>query len=79
MNSPRVLIGVAFTATARDVLRVKLTKTYDPSRPVTIRVTARGDAARGRFDEILQKDDTLQIRGALTWDRTQRRWVWNCG
>lgn len=80
MNSPRVLIGTGFTVTARDTLRVHLTKTYDPARPVNIRVSARGDAARGRAEEVLQKDDhMLEVRGALTWDRANRRWVWRCG
>ena len=80
MHSPRVLIGVGFTASARKTLHIKLSKTYDAARPVRIRITARGDAARGRGDDVLQKDDhQLTVQGALTWNRQLRRWTWSCG
>lgn len=78
-NNPRVLIGDrGLTVTARNVLRIRLSSTQNAAQPVSIRITARGDAARGRRDEILQRGDVLGIHGALTWSRAQRKWVWGC-
>ena len=78
MNNPRVFIGTGFTATARDTLHIRLTNTRDATRPVTIRIVARGDAARGRDEKILQRGGQLEVRGVLRWDRASRRWHWSC-
>ena len=80
MHSPRVLIGTGFTVTARQHLRVRLSRTQDASRPVRILINAQGDAAMGHKEDIWRKDDhQITVRGALTWDRSRRQWVWNCG
>ena len=47
-NTPRVMIGPGLTVSARRVLRLRLFKTTDTDTPVSLRVTATGDASRGR-------------------------------
>jgi hypothetical protein len=64
-NNPRVMIGTGITVSARKVLKVRLFRTTDPSTPVRLRITANGDASRGKKDVVEQRGATLQMGGML--------------
>ncbi len=83
MRAPRVQIGGeqqngvlrgGISVSARKMLRIRMAKTRDPSRPVQLRVVARGKAVHGHDQEVLRREQQLEIGGALR--RTQGRWVW---
>jgi hypothetical protein len=74
MTNPRVLIGMGLTITARKRLVVRLVKTTDANRPVHLSVTARGQAVRGRKEEVLLRAPQLQLGGQIT--RTAAGWTW---
>lgn len=65
MANPRVLLGTGITVSARKRLTVRLIKTTDSRRPVYLRVVARGNASRGRKEEVSARGDSLQIGGSL--------------
>jgi hypothetical protein len=73
-NNPRVMIGTGLTITARRVLRLRLFKTTDGSTPVQLRITAGGDASRGRRDQVEQRGAMLQVGGSMR--RGPRGWAW---
>lgn len=73
-NNPRVLIGTGLTVSARRVLRVRLFKTQDANTPVSLRVTATGDASRGRKERVEGRAPTLQVGGSLR--RATSGWAW---
>lgn len=83
MRAPRVFIGKdkgkgksgrGLSVSARKVLRIRMAKTRDPSRPVQLRIVARGTASHGRHEEVLRRGDQLELGGALR--RSQGRWYW---
>jgi len=85
MRAPRAFIGKeegdfrnprlgGFTISARKVLRLRMAKTRDPSRPVQLRVLARGQAVHGRHEEVERRADQIEIGGALR--HAQGRWWW---
>lgn len=65
MANPRVLLGTGITVTARKRLTIRMVKTRDSRRPVYLRVMARGNATRGRREEVAARGDSLQIGGSL--------------
>lgn len=73
-NNPRVMIGTGLTITARRVLRLRLFRTTDGSAPVQLRVTATGEAARGRGARVEQRSTTLQVGGSMR--RSPQGWGW---
>ena len=74
MTNPRVLIGTGLTITARRTLTVRLYKTQDSSRPLALSVTARGEAVRGRKEEVLERGDLLRLGGEIR--RVSGRYTW---
>jgi hypothetical protein len=74
-NNPRVLIGTGITVSARKTLVVRLVRTTDPSVPVRLRITANGDASRGRKDKVEERAPTLQMGGALRWNGSAYVWT----
>ena len=64
-TNPRVLIGTGLTISARRTLVVRLVATRDASRPVYLRVTARGRASRGHQDTVEQRAPQLDLGGEL--------------
>ncbi|MGE0191650.1 MAG: hypothetical protein AB7T63_06360 [Planctomycetota bacterium] len=77
ITAPRVQLGPGLMVSARRVLRLRMVKTEDPSRPVRARIVAQGRSRRGQGDQVVQRGDVLQIRGDLVWDARARRWVWS--
>lgn len=77
ITAPRVQLGPGLMVSARRVLRLRMVKTEDPSRPVRARIVAQGRSRRGHGDKVVQRGDVLQIRGELAWDPRSRRWVWS--
>lgn len=73
-NNPRVMIGTGITVSARRTLRVRLFKTQDPSVPVALRITATGDASKGRKEQVLARAPVLQIGGTVR--RSPAGWRW---
>jgi hypothetical protein len=73
-NNPRVLIGTGLTVSARRVLRLRLFRTVDADTPVSLRVTATGDASRGRKERVEGRAPTLRIGGSLR--RATGGWAW---
>lgn len=74
MTNPRVQIGPGLTVTARTVLRVRMAKTRDARYPVQLRVVATGDAAHGRGDDTLRRDDMIELGGTLGYQTDH--WLW---
>ena len=74
-NNPRVTIGSGITVSARKVLRVRLFRTTDASTPVRLRITATGDASRGKKDVVEQRAPQLQMGGVLR--RGSSGWAWH--
>jgi len=74
-NNPRVMIGTGLTVSARQVLRLRLFKTTDTDTPVSLRVTATGNATRGRKDKVEHRGPTLQVGGLLR--RAATGWAWS--
>ena len=64
-TNPRVMIGLGLTVTARRSLVVRLVKTRDATRPVHLRVVARGKASRGRKEEVLQRAPEILLGGEI--------------
>ena len=64
------------TITARKTLRLRMAKTKDASKPVRLRVLARGGARRGRGDDVAIRSEQVELRGDLIYDRSRGRWVW---
>ena len=75
MTNPRVLVGTGLTVIARRTLTVRLYKTTDATRPVVLRVTARGKAAHGRKETVLDRGELLKVGGELV--SVQGRTTWN--
>ena len=73
-NNPRVTIGTGITVSARRTLKVRLFRTRDADRPVQIRISATGDASRGRKDVVDQRGATLEMGGVL--QRSGSAFVW---
>jgi hypothetical protein len=69
------MIGTGLTVSARRTLRVRLVKTTDPDHPVRLRVTARGEAARGSRDKVLERAPQLVLGGDLR--RRGGAYAWN--
>jgi hypothetical protein len=74
-RNPRVLIGTGLTVTARQRLVVRLVRTVDANAPVTLDIVARGDASRGRPEEVVERGPELRMGGRIT--RRGRAWQWN--
>ncbi|MDA1194675.1 MAG: hypothetical protein O2894_05780, partial [Planctomycetota bacterium] len=74
MSNPRAQVGTGLTITARRVLRVRMAKTLDGTRPVQLRVVATGKAAHGRGDDTLRRDDPIELGGSLVY--RDGRWAW---
>ena len=74
-NNPRVTIGSGITVSARKTLKLRLFRTRDSERPVSLRITATGDASRGHKERVDQRGPTLQMGGVLV--RTNAGWAWN--
>ncbi|MHC5012401.1 MAG: hypothetical protein ACYTG6_15900 [Planctomycetota bacterium] len=64
-RNPRILIGTGLTVSARRHLVLRLVRTRDASVPVQLRVTARGNAVRGKKDEVLERAPELRLGGSL--------------
>jgi hypothetical protein len=62
------------TLSARKVLRLRMAKTRDPSRPVQLRIVAHGKAVHGRHETAERRADQIEIGGALR--HAQGRWWW---
>jgi hypothetical protein len=73
-NNPRVMIGSGITVSARKVLKVRLFRTTDASTPVRLRITATGEASRGKKDVVEQRSPSLQMGGVLR--RGPQGWAW---
>jgi hypothetical protein len=73
-TSPRILIGTGINVTARRRLVLRLVKTQDAMVPLRLRITARGDASRGRRDEVWVRSDALVLGCEIR--RQGNRWVW---
>jgi hypothetical protein len=73
-TSPRILIGTGLTIMARKRLVLRLVKTEDVNRPVSLRVVAQGEASRGRKKEVLQRGPMLSLGGDIR--RSGRRYAW---
>ena len=79
MRAPRVFVGKdqngrGLSVSARKILRIRMAKTRDPSRPVQLRIVARGKAVLGRVEEVLRRGEQLELGGALR--RSAGRWLW---
>ncbi|MDJ0523063.1 MAG: hypothetical protein QNJ90_13420 [Planctomycetota bacterium] len=87
MRAPRVHIGgeqqrpdargrpsTGVTVTARKAIRIRMAKTKDPSRPVQLRIVARGKAVHGKQDDVLRRGEQLEVSGALR--RSNGIWWW---
>jgi len=73
-TSPRIMIGTGLTITARHRLVLRLVRSTAAGVPLSLRITARGEASRGRKDEIFIRRPTLQLGGEIR--RQGNRWVW---
>lgn len=73
-TSPRVMIGTGLTVNARRKLIVHLMATQDANVPVRLSVSARGDAVRGRKEEVFQRGQALGLGGELR--RSGRGYAW---
>ncbi|MFV1959143.1 MAG: hypothetical protein ACC662_06990 [Planctomycetota bacterium] len=73
-TSPRIMIGTGLTINARRKLVLHLVRTTNPEIPLQLRVTASGDAVRGRKQEVLQRGPMLVLGGEI--GREGGRWVW---
>jgi len=73
-TSPRIMIGTGLTITARHRLVLRLVRSASETVPLKLRITARGEASRGRKDEIFIRRPTLQLGGEIR--RQGNRWVW---
>lgn len=74
MTNPRVLVGTGLTVTARKKLTVRLYKTTDGTRPVVLRVSARGKASYGRKEEVLERGEMLTVGGELLSIQGRTTW-----
>lgn len=73
-TSPRILIGTGLTITARRKMVLRLVKTTSPVVPLSLRITAKGNASRGRGDEVWIREPVLNLGGQIR--RQQNRWIW---
>ena len=73
-NNPRVMIGTGITVSARNVLKVRMVRTTDPSVPVRLRIVATGNASRGHKDNVAERAPVLQMGGQMRW--TGSAWSW---
>ena len=73
-TSPRIMIGTGLTINARRKLVLHLVKTSDGNVPVRLSVSARGDAVRGRKEEVFQRGPMLGLGGELR--RQGSGWAW---
>jgi hypothetical protein len=74
MTNPRVMIGTGLTISARRVLVVRLVRTTDVSRPVSLRVDAQGEVALGKGEQVLRRAGAMTLGGDLA--RRGDRHVW---
>ena len=73
-RNPRVLIGTGLTITARNRLVVRLVRTTNANVPVSLDVVARGDASKGRCEEVVARAPQLRLGGRIV--RQGRGWTW---
>ena len=69
-----MLIGTGITVSARKVLNVRLFRTTDAATPVQLRITATGEASRGKRSVVEQRGPALQLGGTLR--RGAAGWAW---
>ena len=73
-TNPRLLIGTGLTVMARRTLTLRLVRTTSADRPVHLLVSARGDAARGKKEQVLERGPELRLGGDLV--RGPSGWGW---
>lgn len=74
-TSPRIMIGTGLTINARRKLVLHMVKTRDANVPVSLSVAARGDAVRGRKEEVFQRGEMLGLGGELRRGASGYTWV----